>query len=229
MSTETRPGQTPLRGPAGATASIPWQPARAGAAGPSGGRGSIPQQRGGGSPVGGSRLGTPAVDSGQRSTLDETTDAAAHQRTGQGPAAVAGPADRAVMRMRLAAMAAPRESDNASLAALRRVLRDERLMAQVTATVEAWPPLTDEQRARWSSCSIDRVRRDQTAPIEPAVTYPTPARSAPATPGPWRLCGDGLQAEGVFRFDLHRGRVEAPTAPPRRQDRYGAQRSTTRR
>jgi hypothetical protein len=55
-------------------------------------------------------------------------------------------ADRALMRARLAAMAKPRDSDDAELAALRAVLRDERLMAHVTANVEQWPPLTDEQR-----------------------------------------------------------------------------------
>jgi hypothetical protein len=55
-------------------------------------------------------------------------------------------ADRALMRARLAAMAAPRDSDDAELAALRAVLRDERLMAHVTANVERWPPLDDEQR-----------------------------------------------------------------------------------
>jgi hypothetical protein len=54
--------------------------------------------------------------------------------------------DRAIMRARLAAMAAPRDSDDAELAALRAVLRDQRLMAHVTANVERWPPLTTEQR-----------------------------------------------------------------------------------
>jgi hypothetical protein len=50
-----------------------------------------------------------------------------------------------MMRARLAAMARPREDDDAELAALRAVLRDQRLMAQVIATVEQWPPLDDEQ------------------------------------------------------------------------------------
>ncbi len=54
--------------------------------------------------------------------------------------------DRAVMRARLAAMAAPRESDSPRLAKLRAVLRDEALMAHVTANVEQWPPLSEEQR-----------------------------------------------------------------------------------
>jgi hypothetical protein len=49
------------------------------------------------------------------------------------------------MRARLAAMAQPRDDDDAELAALRSVLRDQRLMAQVIATVEQWPPLDDEQ------------------------------------------------------------------------------------
>jgi hypothetical protein len=43
-------------------------------------------------------------------------------------------ADRAIMRARLAAMAAPRDSDNEELAALRAILRDEALMARVTPT-----------------------------------------------------------------------------------------------
>ncbi|MFI7211689.1 hypothetical protein ACIBP4_12675 [Micromonospora maritima] len=50
------------------------------------------------------------------------------------------------MRARLAAMAAPRDSDDPELAALRAVLRDEALMAHVRANVDRWPPLTDEQR-----------------------------------------------------------------------------------
>ncbi|MDQ7905982.1 hypothetical protein RB614_15830 [Phytohabitans sp. ZYX-F-186] len=55
-------------------------------------------------------------------------------------------ADRAIMRARLAAMAAPRDTDNEQMAALRAILRDEALMAHVTANVERWPPLSDEQR-----------------------------------------------------------------------------------
>jgi hypothetical protein len=50
------------------------------------------------------------------------------------------------MRARLAAMAAPRSSDSPDVAALRAILRDEALMAHVTANVEQWPPLSDEQR-----------------------------------------------------------------------------------
>lgn len=54
--------------------------------------------------------------------------------------------DRALMRARLAAMAAPRDSDTPRLAALRAIRRDEALMAHVTANVEQWPPLSEEQR-----------------------------------------------------------------------------------
>ncbi len=61
------------------------------------------------------------------------------------PAGVSA-ADRALMRARLAAMAAPRDSDDEELAALCAILRGEALMAHVTANVERWPPLTDEQR-----------------------------------------------------------------------------------
>jgi len=50
------------------------------------------------------------------------------------------------MHTRLAAMAQPRASDDAELAALRHVLRDQRLMAHITAEVDQWPPLNDEQR-----------------------------------------------------------------------------------
>jgi hypothetical protein len=50
------------------------------------------------------------------------------------------------MRARLAAMATPREGDSPRMAALRAILRDKALMAHVTANVEQWPPLTDEQR-----------------------------------------------------------------------------------
>jgi hypothetical protein len=50
------------------------------------------------------------------------------------------------MRARLAAMAAPRDTDDPELATLRAVLRDDALMAHVTANVDRWPPLTEEQR-----------------------------------------------------------------------------------
>ncbi len=68
-------------------------------------------------------------------------------RTDEAPAAKVPPADRALMRARLAAMAAPREGDSPRVAALRAILRDETLMAHVIANVEQWPPLSDEQRA----------------------------------------------------------------------------------
>jgi hypothetical protein len=54
--------------------------------------------------------------------------------------------DHALMRARLAAMAKPRDDDSPKAAALRAILRDQRLMARVTANVESWPPLTDDQR-----------------------------------------------------------------------------------
>lgn len=67
--------------------------------------------------------------------------------TGEAPApAGVSAADRAIMRARLAATAQPREGDSPRLAALRAILRDESLMAHVTANVEHWPPLSDEQR-----------------------------------------------------------------------------------
>jgi hypothetical protein len=55
--------------------------------------------------------------------------------------------DQALMRARLAAMAAPRETDSPRVAALRAILRDEALMAHVTAHVEQWPPLSEDQAA----------------------------------------------------------------------------------
>lgn len=55
-------------------------------------------------------------------------------------------ADHALMRARLAAMAQPHDDDTPKAAALRAILRDQRLMDRVTANVESWPPLTDEQR-----------------------------------------------------------------------------------
>lgn len=51
----------------------------------------------------------------------------------------------------MAAMAAPRDSDDPQTAALRAILRDPELMARVTATVEEWPPLTEDQRATISA------------------------------------------------------------------------------
>jgi hypothetical protein len=76
--------------------------------------------------------------------------AAARPRLAPAPASRAGAeapaADLALMRARLAAMAAPREGDSPRMAALRAILRDEVLMAHVRANVEQWPPLSDEQR-----------------------------------------------------------------------------------
>jgi len=63
-----------------------------------------------------------------------------------GPAEAITAADRSVMGARLAAMAEPRPDDNPRVAALRAVLRDEALMAHVTANVDRWPPMTEEQR-----------------------------------------------------------------------------------
>ncbi|WP_043540993.1 hypothetical protein [Salinispora pacifica] len=62
------------------------------------------------------------------------------------------------MRARLAAMAAPRDTDDPELAALRAVLRNEALMAHVTANVEQWPPLTEEQRDTIASLWLPPTR-----------------------------------------------------------------------
>ncbi|MBX7266493.1 hypothetical protein KIF24_10930 [Micromonospora sp. Llam7] len=51
-----------------------------------------------------------------------------------------------VMRARLAAMSTPRPSDDPETARLRGLLRDWEAMAEVTATVDQWQPITDEQR-----------------------------------------------------------------------------------
>ena len=67
-------------------------------------------------------------------------------------------ADRAIMRARLAAMAAPRDSDSPRLAKLRAVLRDQALMAHVTANVEQWPPLSEEQRETFAAL-LDRTAK----------------------------------------------------------------------
>ena len=60
------------------------------------------------------------------------------------------------MRARLAAIAAPRDSDSPRLAKLRAVLRDQALMAHVTANVEQWPPLSEEQRETFAAL-LDRT------------------------------------------------------------------------
>lgn len=52
-----------------------------------------------------------------------------------------------IMRARLAAMSAPRPSDDPETARLRSLLRDWEAMAEVTATVDQWQPATDDQRA----------------------------------------------------------------------------------
>jgi len=68
-------------------------------------------------------------------------------RAGQpAPAELMG-AEAAVMRARLAVLARPRVGDSPEVAALRRVLRDPVLMARVTAAVETWPVLDDDQCA----------------------------------------------------------------------------------
>ncbi len=63
------------------------------------------------------------------------------------PTGTPGGAERAAARRaRLAAMAQPRPGDSPRTAALRAMLRDEALMAEVTANVDAWPDPTEEQR-----------------------------------------------------------------------------------
>ncbi|WP_431726931.1 hypothetical protein [Verrucosispora sp. TAA-831] len=110
-------------------------------------RGTLPMAR---------HLSTPSTNAPVRveSRRDRPTP------TGDGSAGVSS-ADRAIMRARLAAMAAPRDSDSPRLAKLRAVLRDESLMAHVRANVEAWPPLSDEQRDTLAAL-LDRTA-DRTA------------------------------------------------------------------
>lgn len=62
-----------------------------------------------------------------------------------------GPADsltpvQKILRARLAAMSAPRLSDDPETVRLRSLLRDWEAMAEVTATVDQWQPITEEQR-----------------------------------------------------------------------------------
>jgi hypothetical protein len=64
------------------------------------------------------------------------------------------------MRARLAAMAAPRDTDDPELAVLRAILRDEALMAHATANVDRWPPLTADQRATVAALLGRRRYRD---------------------------------------------------------------------
>ena len=78
--------------------------------------------------------------------------------TGDDTSAGVSAADRAIMRARLAAMAAPRDSDSPRLAKLRAVLRDQALMAHVTANVERWPPLSEEQRETFAAL-LDRTSK----------------------------------------------------------------------
>ncbi len=92
---------------------------------------------------------TPDAQTALRRTTRRRRDNHAGQSPGTAtanPAATVPTPEHAVMRARLAAMARPRDDDDDELAALRAVLRDQQLMAQVVATVEQWPPLDDEQR-----------------------------------------------------------------------------------
>jgi hypothetical protein len=68
------------------------------------------------------------------------------------------------MRARLAAMAAPRDSDSPRVAELRAILRDEALMAHVTANVEQWPPPSDEQRETLGALLHRTVKRPARRP-----------------------------------------------------------------
>jgi hypothetical protein len=95
------------------------------------------------SPVTGADDGAEEARPGPR-VSDAVATAAAPPIQPDGGAVLA--AERMLMRARLAAMAAPRESDTTSVAQLRAILRDETTMAHVVANVEAWPPLCDEQR-----------------------------------------------------------------------------------
>ncbi len=56
------------------------------------------------------------------------------------------PPELAARRARLAAMGQPRPGDSPRTAALRAMLRDDTLMAEVTANVDGWPEPTEEQR-----------------------------------------------------------------------------------
>lgn len=63
------------------------------------------------------------------------------------------------MRARLAVTAAPRDSDSPRLAKLHAVLRDQTLKAHVTANVEPWPPLSEEQRATFAALLDGTAKR----------------------------------------------------------------------
>src|SRR6266540_1669474 len=135
------------------------------------------------------------------------------------PAGVSA-ADRAIMRARLAVMAAPRDSDDAELAALRAVLRDEALMAHVIANVERWPPLTEEQRETIAASQPGAA----TGGLNRMATHddgaPTDSGGAPWCPGRLRGAG-GLPSGAWVRCPPRSGRT--PPASPGRQDRHGAQ------
>lgn len=92
----------------------------------------------------------------------EALDRSERARAGSAAAASAGmsAADLTLMHARLDAMATPRDTDNEQMAALRAILRDEALMAHVTANVEQWPPLSDEQRETLAAL-LNRSRRTE--------------------------------------------------------------------
>jgi hypothetical protein len=69
-------------------------------------------------------------------------------------------------------MAAPREGDDPQTTALRAVLRDPGLMARVTADVEDWPPLTEDQRATISAL-FTRKRRPRANPPDNTTEHRT--------------------------------------------------------
>jgi len=75
---------------------------------------------------------------------DDTPDTTTSQERSDQPDTTTTAAS--ARRARLAAMAQPRPGDTARTAALRAMLRDEALMAQVTANVDAWPDPTEQQR-----------------------------------------------------------------------------------
>lgn len=88
----------------------------------------------------------PQRENTSRRTVPRPRPAPAQPDPPPPPATAGAQADRKIMHARLAAMATPRPTDTPEAAALRRVLADRQVMDRVTATVDAWPPLDDEQR-----------------------------------------------------------------------------------
>jgi hypothetical protein len=118
------------------------------------------------------RTGTATPDT---TTSQKRSDHPNQQGTTSPTKPAPGTRQASARRARLAAMAQPRPGDSPHTAALRAMLRDQALMAEVTANVDTWPEPTQDQRQ-----TIAALWHRPAAPSPPRTpSEPPPPRGAP--------------------------------------------------